>query len=597
MKTPNYLSKLACMLCLVCFSSLKNFAQSPNIILILTDDMGYADVGFNNGASDIATPNLDNLANNGAIFSSAYVVHPFCGPSRAGLMTGRYPHEFGAQFNLSDSDITNGVDTNETFFSTVLQNANYNTGIIGKWHLGQPDGYRPNQRGFDYFYGMLTGGHNYYTKTSANGGINGAYNRDLRRNEGLANESTGEYITDLFTDEGVTFINNAESNDSDPFFLFMSYNAPHTPLQALDSDKIALTSAPFNYTYTDNNRHNYAAMVYSVDRGVKKLVDALVANGEFDNTLIVFLSDNGGRTDRGALNTPLRGVKGDTFEGGFRVPMFMHWPNQIPAGVTYPYNVSALDLYPTFASLAGATIPSSKEVDGKNIINNVINNTDARTDESIYSIRHRRINNVGIRRGNLKAFTTGNGTWFLYDLNTNISESNAQNLANNPAYQDILNEMINDAYQWSLTHIEPIFFDSYGFPPAVRNSAEATWFNNNSSNNPSNTVSWQERTFDGFTTLSIEGIEINQQVSGYIYPNPVSDISLSIKFNETITDEINAVVYDALGRTVQMEKNLLKTSANITALKLSSNITNGNYFVKITAGNKSFSKAIIIDRN
>ena len=574
------------MLCLVCFSNLKNYAQSPNIILILTDDMGYADVGFNNGATDIATPNLDNLANNGAIFSSAYVVHPFCGPSRAGLMTGRYPHEFGAQFNLSDSDITNGVDTNETFFSTVLQNANYNTGIIGKWHLGQPDGHRPNQRGFDYFYGMLYGGHVYFT---GGGGGSTQYRSPLRENEGLAGEANGLYITDLFSDKGVEFINDAETNDSDPFFLFMSYNAPHTPLQALNSDKTALTSAPHNFTYSDDKRHNYAAMVYSVDRGVKKLVDALVANGEFDNTLIVFLSDNGGRTDQGAVNTPLRGAKGDTFEGGFRVPMLMPWPNQIPAGVTYPFNVSALDLYPTFASLAGATIPSGKEVDGKNIINNVINNTDARAGESIYSIRHRRINNVGIRRGNLKAFTTGNGNWFLYDLNTNISESNAQNLANNPAFEDILDDMINDAYQWSLTHIEPIFFDS--------SSAETTWFNNNSSNNPSNTMSWQERTFDGFTTLSIEVIEINQQVSGYIYPNPVSDISLSIKFNETITDEVNAVVYDALGRTVQMEKNLLKTSANIAALKLSPNITNGNYFVKITAGNKSFSKAIIIDRN
>ncbi len=571
------------------FSNFKNYSQSPNIVFILTDDLGYADVGFNNGAEDIATPNLDNLAANGTIFSSAYAAHPFCGPSRAGIMTGRYPHEFGAQFNLSDADASNGVTLSETFFSTALQNEGYNTGVIGKWHLGQPDGYRPNQRGFDYFYGMLFGGH-VYTTGATTGGTQ-YYTSPLRENENLAGEPNGLYITDLFSDKGVEFINNAETDDSDPFFLFMSYNAPHTPLQALNSDKAILTNPPYSYTYTNNNRHNYAAMVYAVDRGVKKLVDALVANGEFDNTLIVFMSDNGGKSEThqnyaGANNGLLRGDKGDTYEGGFRVPMFMHWPNQIPAGATFDYNVSALDLYPTFVNLAGGTIPAGKEIDGKNIINNVINNTNTRDGESIYSIRHRTLNNVGIRRDNLKAYSSGNGSWFLFDLNTNIGENNAEDLSTDPAYKDILEEMINDAYLWSLTNVEPDFFHSSG--------AATSWFNNHSNNNPSNTTLWQDITFNGFTTLSIEDIKLNQKTIGRIYPNPISESQLSIMFNEKVLDEVNVIIYDALGRTVQMEKNLSK-EADKAVLTLNSNISKGNYFVKVTVGNKTFNKQLVVN--
>lgn len=589
MNTKNLTKGTFNIFCLVLFLSLKSWSQTtPNILFILTDDHGYADVGFNNGAADIATPNLDALAANGTVFSSAYVTHPFCGPSRAGLMTGRYPHTIGAQFNLSDSNTTQGVEITETFMSTALQTAGYNTGVIGKWHLGQPDGYRPNQRGFDYFYGMLYGGHVYFT---GGGGGSTQYRSPLRENEGLAGEANGLYVTDLFTDKGVEFINNAETNDNDPFFLFMSYNAPHTPLQALQSDKDILTN-DFGFTYTDTKRHDYAAMVYSVDRGIKKLVDALTANGELNNTLIVFLSDNGGRTDQGALNTPLRGRKGDTFEGGFRVPMMMHWPGgNIPAGATYDYNVSALDLYPTFVNAAGGSIPAGKTIDGKDILSNIIANTDPRAGESIYSIRHRTINNVGIRRDNLKAYTTGNGVWFLYDLENNLSENNAQNLANDPAYKNILEEMTYDAYQWSLTHIEPQFFDSSG--------AQTTWFNNHSSTNPANTTSWQDTGFEDFTTppaLSIDTVEFKQNALGYVYPNPISvDSQLHINFNETLTDSVDVIIYNSLGQAVQMDKNLTKSSANAVILTVKNDLKPGNYYIKIISGIKTLTKSIIIE--
>ena len=579
-------SSILCTMLLVLLSHYNASSQAPNIILILTDDMGYADVGFNNGAADIATPNIDALADAGTRFNSAYVTHPFCGPSRAGLMTGRYPHEFGSQFNLSDTDTTNGVPLSETFFSNVLKTAGYNTGIIGKWHLGQPTGYRPNQRGFDYFYGMLYGGHVYVT---GGGGGSTQYMSPLRENEGLAGEANGLYITDLFSDKGVEFINNAETNDNQPFFLFMSYNAPHTPLQALASDKTALTSPPHSFTYSDTSRHDYAAMVYSVDRGVKKLVDALIANGEFDNTLIVFLSDNGGRTDQGALNTPLRGVKGDTFEGGFRVPMFMHWPNGgngIPVQ-DYNFNVSSLDLYPTFVNLAGGAIPGGKEIDGKDILNDIKNNTDARAGESIYAIRHQAINKLGIRRGQYKAYRdTGNNftnPWRLFDINANIGEDFGQALdvVNNQTNKAVLEAMLTDAYQWSTTHTEPLFFDS----PAAKDTWDTTHKNT--------TPTWQENAFEGYTALSIEDIELKQNVSGYIYPNPVES-NLTIKFNTPITESVDIIIYDVQGRPIQINTNLKATNSSGISLILNAFLSNGTYLLKVKSTLGIFSKSFVV---
>lgn len=585
-------SKIMFSFALVSFSSLYLFGQSqPNIILILTDDMGYADIGYNNNNTDIATPTLDNLASQGTKFTSAYVTHPFCGPSRAGLMTGRYPHEFGSQYNLNDNEFNLGIDTNETYFSTVLQNAGYKTGIIGKWHLGQSTNHDPNARGFDYFYGMLTGGHNFFTKTSANGGFGGAYNRDLVENRGPANEPFNAYITDLFTDKAIDFIQDAETNDAQPFFLFMSYNAPHTPLQALQSDKNALTNgtvANFNYG-SDTNRHNYAAMVYSVDRCVKRIVDELALRGETNNTLIVFLSDNGGRTDRGASNAPLRGVKGDTFEGGFRVPMFMYWPdstNGIPSGQTYNHNVSSLDLYPTFVNLANGTIPNGKEIDGKDILNNVRNNTDARSGESIYSIRHQAVNKVGIRRGEYKAYQNSNdGNWYLFDINANIGEDFSQALNTNiQPYKSILEAMAYDAYQWALTHIEPVFFDSTG--------AENTWINTHSNTNTSRDT-WQDRLFAGYTTLSIEDIEV-KNMNGYVFPNPVES-SLSVKFSTPVYNKLDITIYDIQGKPVVIYSNLKTNGSTNLEIPLNVDIQKGTYILKVKSEIGSFSKAFIKD--
>ncbi|WP_068475062.1 sulfatase family protein [Saccharicrinis aurantiacus] len=428
-------------------------APKPNILVVLCDDLGYSDVGFN-GSKDITTPALDALANEGTVFSSAYVVHPFCGPSRAGLMTGRYPHKLGAQFNLppNSETIGKGIPTSETFISKVLQDAGYYTGAIGKWHLGSVAQYHPNVRGYDDFYGFLGGGHNYfpeqyqkaYQKQKAAGKeVIFEYLHPLEHNGEEVKET--EYITDALSREAVRFVNDA-SKKEDPFFLYLAYNAPHTPLEAKDED---LAMFP---NIEDKSRKTYAAMVYAVDRGVQKIVNALKETNQLDNTLIVFFSDNGGKTSKGATNFPLREGKGSTCEGGYRVPMFWYWPNQIKGGQKYDFNISALDFYPTFARLAGADIPENKKLDGKDVWDDVLAGKDARKGEYIYALRHREHwSDVGLRRDNWKALKVYNQPWALYNVSEDLGET--KNLSNE--HPEVLKQMVLEAQRWSQTHQQP----------------------------------------------------------------------------------------------------------------------------------------------
>lgn len=434
--------------------ALNKTPKKPNILVILCDDLGYSDLGFN-GSKDIPTPNLDALANSGTIFTSAYVAHPFCGPSRAALMTGLYPHKIGAQFNLppnSGETIKKGISLEETFISKVLDDAGYNTGLIGKWHLGSNPEFHPNVRGFDDFYGFLGGGHNYfpeqyrkaYAKQEANGRkLIWDYLHPLEHNGKQVKET--EYLTDAFSREAVRFIDDV-SKTEDPFFLYMSYNAPHTPLEAKEED-LKLFSHIKN-----KKRKNYAAMVYAVDRGVKRIVDQLKESGEYENTLIVFFSDNGGKTKAGATNYPLKEGKGSAYEGGFRVPMFFHWPNVVPSGKKYNYNVSALDFYPTFARLAGAKIPEGKRLDGRNMWDNFLMNKDSHKDDNIYVTRHRNgYSDVAVRKNEWKAVKVYQQKWKLFNVESDMAED--FNIRNNN--ETILEELVEEAKIWSGSHLQP----------------------------------------------------------------------------------------------------------------------------------------------
>lgn len=400
-------------------------AQRPNIIVIMCDDLGYADVGFN-GSPDIITPHLDALAEGGTVLTSGYVAHPFCGPSRMAFMTGRSPHLMGTPYNLPESrdgESVLGVPLDEMLMSTALQNAGYTTGLVGKWHLGKTPPYHPNARGFDDFYGFLGGGHSFFPEQ-----YRAAYEQQVQAGNAniwdylLPLEHNGEetreteYLTDALSDEAIRFVREAATNDA-PFFLFLSYNAPHTPLEAREEDMAMFPDIE------DADRRTYAGMVYAVDRGVGELSDTLREIGAFDNTLIVFLSDNGGRLDEGGNNAPLRGGKGSALEGGSRVPMFFHWPDGVPAGRVYEHPVTTLDFYPTFVGLAGGSIPEDKVLDGVNLWDAFLAGQNAREGGLIYSVVHRNgYSDVGVRMDRWKLTRINHREWMLFDAQDDPGE-------------------------------------------------------------------------------------------------------------------------------------------------------------------------------
>ncbi|TXG38381.1 sulfatase family protein [Seonamhaeicola maritimus] len=369
------------VLLVVVFNSIMSGQEKPNFIVIVADDLGYNDVGFT-GSKEIETPALDKLAKGGVIFTNGYVTHPYCGPSRAGLITGRYQARFGLEINLTNSyyDAYNGLPTTETTFAKRLKASGYRTGMIGKWHLGASYLFHPNNRGFDYFYGFLSGGHTYWPKNvttthplylengtphySAN---EGGYWPLLRNNNAAEFD---EYLTTALSRDAAKFVKESD----DPFCLYLAYNAPHAPLEAPKEliDK---------YAHIKNKqRRVYAAMVDAMDQGIGMVVKALEESGKLDNTLIFFISDNGGIVDKTRKeseprrktkdwgdNTPYRGGKGSMFEGGHNVPFIAHWPKGITSGQTYELPISALDIAATLVDL-GKGDTSGKPLEGVNLV-------------------------------------------------------------------------------------------------------------------------------------------------------------------------------------------------------------------------------------
>ncbi len=454
--------------------------ERPNILLVLCDDLGYADVGFNaklfGVETDAVTPNIDRLAKAGTIFKQAYVAHPFCGPSRMGLMAGRMPHCFGGQKNLPDvgknlEDYNQkGIPESETLFSTVLQSSGYRTACIGKWHLGDAEPFQPNSRGFDHFFGFLGGGHLYYPSVSdqVEPKIND-YQFLLRRNGEEIRSPKGAYLTDMLSDEAVSFITQPSN---DPFFLYLAFNAPHSPLQGKTEDLQHLypdhePANPANgIDFRDyEKRQNYVAMMYAVDRGIGKITSALRdPNRDGDdedsilkNTLIVFLSDNGGKILQAGNNAPLSDDKGSTHEGGIRVPMFMHWPGNVAADGVFDHPVLALDLYPTLVGLAGATIPAGKVLDGKDIWDNVQSGTNPHAGQIMHWLRHHGAGNeVAIRKDDLKAYRKMGGKWQIHNVVADAGEA-TDLVDENP---DLLSELVAAGAAWSETLHDPQWHDT-----------------------------------------------------------------------------------------------------------------------------------------
>lgn len=353
----------------------------PNIVHIVADDLGWKDVGFN-GCADIKTPHLDKLAAGGAKFTQFYA-QSMCTPTRAALMTGRYPFRYGLQTMVIPGTAGYGLDTSEWLMPQCLKEAGYNTAIIGKWHLGHADlKYWPKQRGFDYAYGATIGELDYYTHGDA--GVLDWF----RDNKPVHEEG---YTTTLIGDDAVKYI-NAQSPEK-PFYLYLAFNAPHTPYLAPQETVAKYASI------ADPTRRTYAAMVDCLDENIGKVVAALEKKGVRDNTLIVFHSDNGGT--RNAMfagqmadvskikipcdNGPYHEGKGSLYEGGCRVAAFANWPGQIKAQAVDGI-IHVVDLYPTLAKLAGASTDKCKPLDGVNVWEVIAENKASPRSEVIYNI-------------------------------------------------------------------------------------------------------------------------------------------------------------------------------------------------------------------
>ena len=423
--------------------------RPPNLVVIMADDLGYADVGFN-GCPDIPTPNIDSVASGGVRFSSGYVAYPVCGPSRAAFITGRYGQRFGFERNplYKTDDPQMGLPRSETTIADSLSAVGYRCGIVGKWHLGAHETLHPLARGFHDFFGHLGGGHRYFPEAlTIRESTDAKDERQSYQTWILQNHTPvqpRQYLTDEFSEAAVRFISD---HADQPFFLFLAYNAPHLPLEATEK---YLQRFP----QLTGKRKTYAAMVSAIDDGVGDVLAALQMTDIDDDTLVFFLSDNGGpHLKNASRNTPLKGGKSDVWEGGYRVPFAARYPRAIPVGTTFDQPVSSLDIFATIAALADAPLAADRPLDGVNLIPHIRGETTAPPHDAIY-VRKFDQQRYAIRSGNDKlVIPTKTNRPQLFDLSADIGE--AKNLAwEKPDTVEQLQKRLAD---WTSTLVEPAF--------------------------------------------------------------------------------------------------------------------------------------------
>ena len=405
--------------------------HKPNVIIILADDAGYADFGFM-GSTDLETPQLDKLAKNGVVFTDAHVSATVCAPSRAGLITGKYQQRFGFEANGTGGI---GLPDNVITIADVFKQNNYKTIALGKWHLGDSESDHPNQRGFDDFYGFIGGSRSYFP-------LKNPSKHTLLQHNGKHVVFNG-YITDVLGDKSVSYV---EEHQNEPFFMYLAYNAPHTPMHA---KKEHLEK------YKNHPRKQLAAMTWSLDENIGKLVDKLKETNQLDNTLIFFLSDNGGAAHNTSNNGPLKGWKGNKFEGGHRVPFLVHWGKEIKGNQTFEGLTSSLDIFTT--SIAAAGIKNDFDVDGVNLIPYLKGYLKGNPHEKLF---WRKLDEAGARIGDKKLVRLkGYGSTF-YDLKNDLGEMN--DLTNtDTSTSDFLNKELET---WESTLMEPLWDEGTWMP-------------------------------------------------------------------------------------------------------------------------------------
>ena len=382
---------------------LSSTAAQPNIVIFYADDLGWGELGCQGFTKDIPTPHIDSLAKNGLRFTNGYVAATYCSPSRAGLLTGRYPTRFGHEFNSSANTV--GLRRDQTTMATRLKALGYATAAVGKWHLGNQPENRPTKRGFDEFYGTLNNTPFFHPTNFIDSRVS---------NDVQAVTDPNFYTTDAFADRSIDWI---EKNKNQPWFLYLPFNALHAPLQA---PKKYLERFP---KITDEKRQLFAAMMASMDDAIGRVLAKVRALGQEENTLFFFIGDNGGPTaSTTSRNGPLRGFKMTTFEGGPRVPYIAQWKGKIPAGKTYDLPVMNLDVLPTAIAAAGGKTDASWQLDGVDLMPYL---TGAKTTRPHQTLYWRYGPQWAIRDGDMKLVVSkgGSGKPELYDLATDIGES------------------------------------------------------------------------------------------------------------------------------------------------------------------------------
>lgn len=437
--TRSLLGNLAALL--LAGSTFAAEARKPNILIIVGDDMGYADIGVH-GCKDIPTPHIDSIAKNGIRCTSGYVSGPYCSPTRAGLMTGRYQQRFGHEFNPGPNPVQAfGLPLTEVTLADKLKAGGYATGMVGKWHLGNDPKFNPVNRGFQEYFGFLGGAHPYFSPRNGGKGANAAILRGLERVQ------EKEYLTDAFAREAVAYI---DKHQKEPFFLYLTFNAVHTPMQSAEK---YLARFP---DVKDEKRRTYCGMMSAMDDAIGSVLKKLDDSQLTENTLIFFVSDNGGPPVNASSNAPLRGNKAQTWEGGVRVPYLVQWKGKLPAGKTYDQPVIQLDLHSTALAAAGLVRAVNEQtgppLDGVDLLPHLLGEVTTPPHDALY---WRFGEQTAIRSGNHKLVKArgGSGDWELYDLAADIGET--KNLATDKP--DLAKDLLAKYGAWNTGNIKPLW--------------------------------------------------------------------------------------------------------------------------------------------
>ena len=425
----------------------KKSNPKPNILIIVADDAGYADFGFM-GSKDMETPHLDELAEQGTLFTDAHVAATVSSPSRAMMISGRYGQRFGYECNTTQKP--QGLPKDISILPMTLKEQGYTTACIGKWHLGEEPYQHPNAKGYDEFYGMIAGSRDYFydKKKSDKEGSAKQY-----QHNGIPQKFEG-YFSDELGNRAAEYIRNTGDK---PFFMDLCFNAPHSPNQATEEDL---------KHFKGNPRQVLAAMMYGLDRGIGTVIQALKETKKMDNTLIFFLSDNGGSTTNNSCNLPLKGFKGNKFEGGHRIPFFMVWGNKLKNKKSFKGLVSSLDLFPTIMDAAKISKQSIHHVlDGVSLLPYISKKKKGNPHEFLF---WRKMDSRAIRQGNYKLIMTEGVDTVLYNLKEDIDETN-------DLYQkrpDKVKEMIATYTQFEKEHfISPSWIED-GWAPITNHIHE-----------------------------------------------------------------------------------------------------------------------------